>query len=103
MRDAQGREHGIVRCVLPNGDIEVESFRHGQEHGLSISFRQDAVIVFLNNNGQEVARFAFDSRFREREDLVWRRKGTELNHLTPDHFNPAVKDPQPYQPPRALS
>ncbi len=36
-----GKEHGIRKQVLENGDIWIESFQHGQRNGFTAAFRSD--------------------------------------------------------------
>lgn len=72
----------------------MSSFKHGKFHGLNITIGNDKVVVNLFNNGDKQSNFAFDRSFVELEGL-YRRVGTALNHLSTDHLNPAVEDPQP--------
>ena len=91
MRNASGHEHGIVVKRYSDGAFRIYSSKKGKSHGLSIEFEEDYVSLYLYKRGEEVASFSFDQAFQELGDQRARR-GTELNHLTPDDLNPAKKE-----------
>ena len=71
----------------------MSSFKQGKFHGLNVTISNEKVVINLFVNGEKQSSFAFDSSFAELQGL-YRRVGTALNHLSTDHFNPAVENPQ---------
>ena len=90
-----GRPDGICRLIDQDGDIIIESYSEGKLHGLTVVITANAIVVALLHEGEVLSRFAFDKKFAEIKEGNHQRTGIALNHLTSDHLNPAVEDPQP--------
>ena len=87
-----GEKPVLVRKIYDNGNMVEQA-----------SGKFDLFIVYDNNSSVSVqlvkksnilSRFFFDSNFIERKDGPFRRQETQLNLLSPDHFNPNCNDPK---------
>lgn len=86
------KPHGIVRCVVPNGNVMDATYNNGLRHGLQVNVTQTHTAIELYKNGEKVSSFVFDQAFQEFE-----RQGNLLDELTPDWFNPNVSEPRAFR------
>lgn len=84
--------HGIVRGVTGSGRIFEASYKVDKRHGLLLWFDINHVIVELYCEGERLSGFSFNMNFEEDEGPL-KRRGNDLDHLSPQHFDPSVANP----------
>lgn len=89
-------KHGLVRIIYSEGYFYDRTFINDKSDGLGIEFWSGTVNIYLYKDGSRKSNFSFDRSFAEKLHYN-KRSGIELDHLTPQHFNPAVEEPKPYK------
>jgi hypothetical protein len=90
------QSEGIVREVIQDGSVKIETRYEGKCHGLSVHFHADVAHVCLFYKDMKLSEFQFDSSFTELDDMYYARQGKALSQLKAESFDPRKKTSSGY-------